>query len=162
MDIIICPILFIFLVFVGLPLSFPVYWIYLVFWHIFAKFALKREKFEKDEDGNILRNDKGKKIKVKRRKMRLVGGLIRGVQGVVLMCVSLLPINFVNRIYNKAKSAAELEKGESLCGSFGFANVDESICSYIEIYNKTMFAKLGGEKSLDKDNFTIKSTTFKM
>ena len=37
------------------------------------KFVFKREKYEKDKDGNILRNEKGKKIKVKRKKRRLIG-----------------------------------------------------------------------------------------
>ena len=92
-EIIVNPILFIVLVLVGLPLSFPIYWIYLIFWHIIMKLVFRRQKYERDEDGKILRNDKGKKIKVRRKKRRLLGGLIRGVQGVCLLCISLLPVN---------------------------------------------------------------------
>lgn len=149
-EIILNPILFIVLVFIGLPLSLPIYWIYLIFWHIIMKLVFKRQKYEKDEDGNILRNDKGKKIKVRRKKRRLLGGLIRGVQGVVLICISLLPVNFVNRLYNRAKNTADLDDGETLCSSIEGAEFDESICKYLDIYNETIFAKLGGEKSLDR------------
>jgi len=149
-EIIVSPILFVVLILIGLPLSFPIYWIYLLIWHIFAKCVLKREKYQKDEDGNILRDEKGKKIKVRRRKHRLVGGFVRGAQGVALICVVLLPVNFVNRIYNNAKVAAELEKGETLCGSIGLANIDEQICRYIDAYNGSITSKLSGNKSLDK------------
>ena len=149
-EIILSPILFIVLVLIVLPLSFPIYWIYLLIWHIFAKYVFKRQKYEKDENGEILRNEKGKKIKVARKKRRLLGGLVYGVQGIFIICTVLLPVNFVNRIYNKAKDSAELEKGETLCSSIEFAEVNSDICKYLDIYNETIFAKLGGEKSLDK------------
>ena len=149
-EVLVSPILFIVLVLVGLPLSFPIYWIYLIFWHIAMKCVLKREKYQKDEDGKFIRNEKGKKIKVRRRKRRLLGGLIRGTQGVLLLCVILLPVNFVNRLYNRAKKAAELENNETLCSSIEGANIGEDICNYLDIYNETIFAKMSGEKSLDK------------
>lgn len=149
-EIIINPILFLVLVLVGLPLSFPIYWMYLIIFNLIAKFGFKRKKYEVDEQGNVLRNEKGKKIKVHRKKRRLLGGLLRGVQGVAVFCVVLLPINLINRIYNRAKASAELESGETIC------SVDESLkdfevyCKYIDMYNETIFAKLSGEKSLDK------------
>ncbi len=149
-EIIINPILFLVLVLVGLPLSFPIYWIYLIIFNLIAKCVFKRRKYEVDEQGNVLRNEKGKKIKVHRKKRRLLGGLLRGVQGVVVFCIVLLPVNLINRIYNRTKASAELESGETLC------SIDDSLrdfdvyCKYIDIYNETIFAKLGGEKSLDK------------
>lgn len=149
-EIIVNPIVFIVLIVVVLPLSFPIYWIYLLIWNLIAKYAFKREKYQKDEDGNILRNEKGKKVKVERKKRRLIGGLINGVKGAVVVSSVLMPINFVNRIYNKAKDSAELEEGETLCGSIGFANINEDICGYIDMYNETLFAKMSGKYSLDK------------
>ena len=149
-EIILSPILFIVLVLIVLPLSFPIYWIYLLIWNLVAKYVFKRQKYEKNENGEILRNEKGKKIKVERKKKRLLGGLVYGVQGIFIICTVLLPVNFVNRIYNKAKDSAELEEGETLCSSIEFAEVNSDICKYLDIYNETIFAKLGGEKSLDK------------
>lgn len=149
-EIIISPIVFIILVVVVLPISFPVYWVYLWIWHLIAKYIFKREKYKKDEDGKFLYNEEGKKIKVERKKRRLLGGLISGVQGVVLICVTLMPVNFVNRIYNKSKKSAELNNGETLCSSVEFVKLNKDICKYLDIYNETIFAKFGGEKSLDK------------
>ena len=149
-EIIVNPILFIVLVLVGLPLSFPIYWIYLIIFNLIAKYAFKRKKYEVDENGEVLRNDKGKKIKVQRKKRRLLGGLIRGVQGVFVFCVVLLPVNLINRIYNRAKNAAELENGETLCSIDDSLEDYKDICGYVDLYNETIFAKLGGKHSLDK------------
>ena len=149
-EIITNPILFIVLIVVVLPLSFPIYWIYVLIWNLFAKLVFKRQKYQKDGEGNILRNEKGKKLKVERKKHRLIGGLVNGVKGAVIFSSVLMPVNFVNRIYNEAKEEASLKEGETLCGSIEFAKLNEDICKYIDIYNKTLFAKMSGENSLDK------------
>lgn len=149
-EIIVSPVLFLVLIIVVLPLSFPIYWIYLLIFNLIAKFVFHREKYEKDEDGEILRNDKGKKIKIKRKKQRLLGGFLRGAQGVVLICLVLLPVNMVNRIYNKAKKNAELSDGETICGTNKLVKGADDICKYLELYNQTIFAKMSGEKSIDK------------
>ena len=149
-EIIISPILFIILVLIGLPLSFPIYWIYLIFFEIIARCVFKRTKYALDENGNYVRNEKGKKIKVKRPKRRLLGGLLRGAQGVVLICVTLLPVNFVNRIYNRAKSKADLDDGETLCSIHSSLEKYKDLCGYMDLYNETIFAQLGGEDSIDK------------
>lgn len=149
-EIVISPILFIVLVLIGLPLSFPIYWIYLIFYEIIAKCVFKRTKYARDENGNYVRNEKGKKIKVKRPKKRLLGGLLRGAQGVVLICVTLLPVNFVNRIYNRAKAKADLDDGETLCTLDSSLEKYKDLCGYMDLYNETIFAKLGGENSIDK------------
>ena len=149
-EIVISPILFIVLVLIGLPLSFPIYWIYLIFYEIIAKCVFKRTKYARDENGNYVRNEKGKKIKVKRPKKRLLGGLLRGAQGVVLICVTLLPVNFVNRIYNRAKAKADLDDGETLCTLDSSLEKYKDLCGYMDLYNETIFAKLGAENSIDK------------
>ena len=149
-EIIVSPILFIVLVIVVLPLSFPIYWIYLIIYNLIAKIVFKRRKYEVDENGKVLRNEKGKKIKVVRKKRRLLGGFLRGAQGVTLICVVLLPVNFINRIYNKAKNAAELKNGETICDTNSLLKDYKDVCGYIDLYNETLFAKIGGEKSLDK------------
>lgn len=149
-QIIISPLLFVVLVLVGLPLSFPIYWVYILIFNLIAKMIFKRKKYARNEQGEILRNEKGKKVKIKRKKHRLLGGFLRGAQGVVLVGVALMPVNFVNRIYNKAKGEAQLEDNETLCGSIEFAEVNEDFCKYLDVYNETIFAKIGGEKSLDK------------
>ena len=144
------PILFLVLTIIVLPLSFPIYWLYLIIYNLIAKYVFHREKYEKDEEGNILRNDKGKKIKIKRKKQRLLGGFLRGAQGVLLICLVLLPINMINRVYNKAKKNSELADGESMCSSSNLIKGADDICNYFDLYNETIFAKLSGEKSLDK------------
>lgn len=149
-ELIVNPILFIVLTVVVLPLSYPIYWIYLIIFNLIAKFVFHREKYEKDEEGNVLRNDKGKKVKVNRKKKRLLGGFIRGAQGVALICLVLLPVNMINRVYNKAKKNAELENGETICNSSKLIKGADDICKYFDLYNETIFAKLGGEKSVDK------------
>lgn len=149
-EIIVAPILFLALVVVVLPLSFPLYWIYLIIYNLIAKYVFNRKKYETNENGDIRRNEKGKKIKVKRKKHRLVGGLIQGVQGVVLVCIIMMPVNFVNRLYNKAKKTAELDEGETLCGSVDQLKENEEICKYLDLYGETIFAKMSGENSLDK------------
>lgn len=149
-QIIVNPVLFILLVLVGLPLSFPIYWVYILIFNLIAKLVFKKEKYMKNEQGEVLRNEKGKKIKIKKKKHRFLGGLIRGTQGIVLVGVVLMPVNFVNRIYNKAKKEAVLEDGETLCSSIEFAKVNSDICKYLDMYNETLLAKIGGEKSLDK------------
>lgn len=149
-EIIANPLLFIVLVVVVLPLSFPIYWIYMLIWNLVARFVFKRKKYVKDEEGNIVRNEKGKKVKVERKKRRLLGGLINGVKGAVVFSTVLMPVNFINRIYNKAKDNAELENGETLCDSLDFAEINSEICGYIDLYNESIIAKMSGEKSLDK------------
>ncbi len=144
-EIIVSPILFVILVVIGLPLLFPLYWIYLIFFKIFERHVLKRRKYQVDDDGKYVRNEKGKKIKIKRNKHRLMGGLLNGAKAVALFCVVLMPLNFVNRIYTKAKKVAEVGNDESLCDG-----LDMDICKYVDMYGNTIFAKIGGEISLDR------------
>ncbi len=150
-ELIAAPVLFLALMIVGLPLSFlfPIYWIYLIIYSIISKNVFHRNKYEFDEDGNVLRNDKGKKVKVYRRKHRLQGGLIRIVQGLTLTSLILVPLNLVNRMYNKAKKESELETEVSICSNTGIENSDV-ICKYLDMYGDTIFAKIGGKHSLDK------------
>lgn len=149
-ELIVAPVLFIVLMLIGLPLSFlfPIYWVYLLVYMLIAKYAFHRRKYEIGEDGKSLRNDKGKKVKVSRKKHRLQGGLIRMVQGLTLTSLILVPFNLINRMYRKAKENSELSEGTTICTSIG--ENSEVICKYLDMYGNTIFAKIGGEHSLDK------------
>ena len=149
-EIIVSPLLFVILILVGLPLSFPIYLIYLLLYNLIARRVFGVEKYKRSENGEILRDEKGKKIKREKNKKRFIGGLLRGVQGVVLICVVLLPVNFTNRIYNRAKSKAELEENDTICSTNSYLEKYKDICKYFDIYNETIFSKIGGENSLDE------------
>lgn len=149
-EIIVAPVIFLVLVFVGLPLSFPIYIVYSIIYNVIARVVFKREKYQKDENGDILRNEKKKKVKIKRSKHRLSAGLIKGVQGVAVCSTILLPVNCINRVYNEAKSQASIKKGETLCDTVDSLKDYAYICGYIDMYDDTIFAKVSGEKSLDK------------
>lgn len=150
-ELIAAPALFLVFMIIGLPLSFlfPVYWIYLIVYSLISKYVFHRNKYQMDEEGNIVRDEKGKKVKVYRRKHRLQGGLVRVVQGLTLTSLILVPFNLINRMYNKAKQESELEATASICSNTGIENSD-IICKYLDMYGDTIFAKIGGKYSLDK------------
>ncbi|HHU59726.1 TPA: hypothetical protein GXZ34_02250 [bacterium] len=130
------PILYIVLVWVGLIAFFPIYLIYLLVF----KLIYKRKKYEVDENGEYIRDGGHRKIKVRYKKHRLTGGLIRGIQSVFVFSIVLMPINAANRMYNVAKSELENES-ISLCASIEFLNEYQQICDYLDLYNASYLAK---------------------
>lgn len=134
--------LFVLIVLVGLPLSFPIYWIYSIIFGIFSKFVFKYSKYKKDENGKFIRNEKGKKIKDKKNKHRLSAGLIKGGEAVALSSVILAPVGVVTRVYSEAKETSvhnDLSKIEYLKDY-------EGILEYIDVFNDSFIGKATNSK----------------
>lgn len=131
-------VLFLVMTFVILPLSFPLYWIYLIFYTIIEKCIFKYSKYKKDENGKILRNEKGKKIKDKKDKHRLTGAFIMGVQYTVLSSVIFVPVGVITRLYQDGKEAStskDLSTLEDLQEYKQFIN-------YIDVFNDSIIGKI--------------------
>ena len=123
-------VLFMVLIIVGLPLSFPIYWIYMAIYALISKLIFRYTRFEKDENGEFIRNHKGKKIK-KKKHHRVVAGVIKGVQYVLVSSIVLTPLGFVTRIYKVGKETTE---SKSLANITYFESFDEYL-AYIDAYN---------------------------
>ena len=136
-------VLFVVLVFVGLPLSFPIYIVYSIIYGIISKFVFKYSKYKKDENGKILRNEKGKKIKDKKNKHRLTAGLLRGAESVMLTSVILVPVGVVTRVYDDAKQASISKDLSTLEDLKDF----KEILSYIDAFNDSFIGKATNSKA---------------
>ena len=53
-------VLFLVLALVGLPLSFPIYWVYMAIYALISKVIFRYSRYQRDEDGKIIRNEKRK------------------------------------------------------------------------------------------------------
>lgn len=144
---VVSPLLYILFVWIGLIISAPIYWSYLGF----VKLIIKRPKYE-TKFGELVRNDKNKKVKIRYKKHRLVGGLIRGTQAVFVFSIILMPINLAVRLYNTAKDETG-NSSVSLCESVTFLNDQQQICDYIEMYNNTFLGKVGKYNFIDEALF---------
>ncbi len=148
-EVIVSPLLFVVLMIVIVPILYPLYWLYVLLYNLIAKLVFKRNKYMVDETGKVLRNDKGKKVKVDRKAHRLQGGLISIAQGLMFVGVTLLPLNFVNRVVSNTVKETNYDSAASICSLDNFKDFEE-YCKYLDMYNDTIFAKIGGNKSLDK------------
>jgi hypothetical protein len=97
---------------------------------LISKLIFKYTRFEKDENGEFIRNHKGKKIK-KKKHHRVVAGVIKGVQYVLVSSIVLTPLGFVTRIYKVGKETTE---SKSLANITYFESFDEYL-AYIDAYN---------------------------
>ena len=124
--------LFFVLLLVGLPLSFPVYWLFMAIYALISKLIFKYSRFEKDENGEYIRNAKGKKIK-KKKKCRVVAGVIKGVQYVVVTSLLFTPVGVITRLYKTGKDATE---SKSLANISYFESFEDYL-RYIDAYNNS-------------------------
>ena len=122
--------LFFVLMFVGLPLSFPLYWVYMIFYALISKLIFKYSRFQKDEEGKYIRTEKGKKIK-KKKHHRVVAGVIKGSQYVIVTSMLFAPLGFVTRIYKEAQNTSERE---SLADITYFESFKDYL-AYLDAYN---------------------------
>lgn len=121
------------MVLVGLPLSFPLYWIYM---YIYGR-IFKYSKYKKDANGKYIRNEKGKKIKDKKDQHRLSAALIKGTQYVLLSSVLFTPIGIVSRLYERVKKTAANEDLTSI----EYLQDYKDIIMYLDAYNESIIGK---------------------
>ena len=131
-------ILFVVLIFVILPLSFPIYWIYLIFYTLIEKYVFKYQKYEKDDNGEILRNEKNKKIKIKKDKHRLTGAIMMGTQYSVLASTIFVPIGVVTRLYQDANNATSNKNLSSLDHLQDY----KQYLNYLDAFNNSIVGKV--------------------
>ena len=131
-------VLFLVMAWIVLPLSFPIYWIYLIIYSSIEKHVFKYSKYKLDEDGNILRDEKGKKIKDKKKKHRFVGSLMMGTQYAILASVIFVPVGVVTRLYRDGKNAS-VKKDLS---SIKYLENFNEIFIYIDAFNDSFIGKL--------------------
>lgn len=134
--------LFLVLVLVGLPLSFPIYWIYMGVYALISKVVFSYSRFKKDENGNYIRNEKGKKIKDKKDKHRLTGALIKGTQGVIVTSIVFMPIGVITRLYEDGKEASV---NKDLSNIEYLKNYKE-IMKYLDVFNNSLIGKATNSK----------------
>ena len=137
-DALVSLVLFMITVLLILPLSFPIYWIYLIFYSIIEKLVFKYSKFKRDENGKILRNEKGKKIKDKKNKHRHTGAIIMGVQYCALSSVIFAPVGVITRLYKDGKDAS-VSKDLS---SIEFLKEYKDILNYVDVFNDSIVGKI--------------------
>ncbi|MBR3891006.1 MAG: hypothetical protein IKJ30_02890 [Bacilli bacterium] len=117
---------------IGLPLSFPLYWIYMAIYALISKLIFKYTRFEVDENGEYLRTEKGKKIK-KKKHHRIIGGVLKGAQYVVVTSLLFTPLGFVTRIYKAGQDATESKN----LGSISYFENFKDYLLYLDAYNNS-------------------------
>lgn len=88
---------------------------------------------------------------------RVWAGILGVVQTIFLFSIVLSPINGINRMYQNSIRNTLDEEYDSLCDGNEFLKEYEKYCQILEIYDSTVFATLGGNKSLS--NYTFDSLT---
>ena len=131
-------VLFLLIAWVVLPLSFPLYWVYLIIYGMIEKYVFKYSKYKLDENGNILRNEKGKKIKDKKKKHRFVGSLMMGTQYAILASVVFVPVGVITRLYQDGKNATAKKD----LASIKYLENFDDIFMYFDAFNDSLIGKL--------------------
>ena len=134
-------IVFMLMVLVVLPLSFPIYWIYMIVYALISKFVFKYSKYKKDENGNFVLNEKGKKIKDKKDKHRLTAGFIKEFQYVALRSVILTNKGIITSIYKEAKKRYSKE-----LVSIEYLEAYKDIFMYLDVFNDSIIGKITNSK----------------
>lgn len=88
---------------------------------------------------------------------RIWAGILGAVQIVFIMSVVLSPINEINRVYQNAIKDTLDEEYDSLCDGNVLLEEYKSYCDILQVYDSTIFATIGGNKSLS--NYTFDSLT---
>lgn len=88
---------------------------------------------------------------------RVWAGILGVVQTIFLFSIVLSPINGINRMYQNSIRNTLDDEYDSLCDGNEFLKEYEKYCQILEIYDSTIFASLGSNKSLS--NYTFDSLT---
>ena len=88
---------------------------------------------------------------------RVWAGIIGAVQCIFLISIILTPINGFNRIYHSAIEETLDDEYHSLCEEIESLSKYSKYCDLIDMYDSTIFAKLGGRDSLN--NYVFDSLT---
>lgn len=130
--------LFLFVVFVIIkPLLFPLYIVYSIIYNLIQKHVFKYSKYKRDENGKIMKNEKGKKIKEKHPKYRLTGGLIKGVECTLLSSMLLVPVGVITRLYKEGANASINKDLSTIEGLDKF----KDYMSYLDAFNDSFIGK---------------------
>lgn len=116
-----------------------------VVYKVLASVFIKKDKYEVKD---------GKKVKIKSKKYRLVGGLIGLVQGMVLMFVTFFPISglvgLVTELSQQTVVVAAEENAElTPTAKLLRENLPKEIMDIIEAYDKSIISKTTGVLGLD-------------
>ena len=88
---------------------------------------------------------------------RVWAGVLGCVQLIFIISVLLSPLNGVNRIYQNSTNNTLDDKYSSLCDEHEALKKYEGYCDMLEIYNSTVFANIGANKTLS--NYVFDSLT---
>lgn len=126
-------------IYVGLFLLFMIIWLPL---YLYLSYKRKRRVLYEREDN---------------KKHRVWAGILGMVQMIFVTSVILTPVNGINRIYQNSIQNTLNEEYESLCDGNEFLGQHKEYCDALELYDSSVLASLGSNKSLN--NYIFDSLT---
>lgn len=129
-QILLVPLIYVFLFIAFLIVWFPLY--------LYLSYKRKRRILYEREDN---------------KRHRIWAGILGCVQVVFLVSATLSPLNGLSRIYRNATKDTLSKEYDSLCDEHDALTKYKQYCDIIEVYNSTVFATIGGNKSISNHIF---------